>query len=603
MPIFKRRDFLKAVATAPLASQANAFFGLDKNKKKQKNFPKNVKPWHISNTGIFPREGIEPPLNLDFPVRTHLPFAHGVASGDPLPDSVILWTRLTLPYSQAGNYQVEGQWRISRNRKMSDIVADGYFTTDASRDWTVHVDAKGLDSWTTYYYQFAYEGAESCVGRTRTAPSPGQPNESIRLAVCACSSYFSGYMNSYGRIADRKDIDLVVHCGDYIYDFPDTDEPIRIPNGDTNPDTNVDYRRPKNLYEARRRFALYRSDPDLFRAHQQHPFMILWDNHDIATEADLTYEQSYQAFWEWTPSRRVSNDDLYRRHQRFTYGQLADILFMDRHYPKRYSDTERLIEDQKFLGTSQNQWLRDEMMASKDRHADWRIVINQVFLAQLHLINPPSGIDWALKGAFPDYVDGVILNDAQWDGVPQERENFFRFLRHNHINNNIVLTGDMHMNWASDLNEDPNSIINYGPITGRGSVGVEFAPSSVSRGGADETIRGAIGDFLGSNIIAKIGSDIVSHVLKLSNANAKYVEWSQHGYGIVDIDCNRAVFEFWWTPILKSTKEQTLGSQWTCRRNTNHLEPILFPKATERDANTDKNLAYEVDKKLLYELN
>lgn len=602
MTTINRRRLLQGLTLSGIASTAGAMDRLPswwpKPKPKTPVFPDDVAPWTDIPQGSFPREGVSPPEDFGFPVRTNLPFAHGVASGDPLPDRVIIWTRVTL--SDATNTLIHGEWRIASDPAMEQIVTRGEFATSQASDYTVKIDVTGLAPYTTYYYQFYYDGAESCVGRTRTAPSESQQMNHLRFAVCACSSYFSGYMNGYGRIADRRDLDFVIHCGDYIYDFPDRDEYLRVPGDLPDEELNPDFRSPRSLYELRRRYALYRSDPDLFRAHQQHPWFIIWDNHDIGGNDALSDAESYQAFWEWTPSRQPDPTDLYRRHQRTSYGQLADIYFTDRHYKRWYPHEAQ--PDRDYLGASQNNFLRQELLYSKQRDADWRILINQAFIGQFYLINPPANADWVFECLFPGYRDGIVLSPNQWDGYPQERTDLINFLSDNHINNNLFVTGDMHMNWASDVAADPGSPENYNPHTGKGSMAVEFAPSSISRGGADENIRGVIGDNPLAGLLGYIGSNIASTALFNSNPNAHFMEWTSHGYGIVDMQPDRVMLEHWWTLITTQTKRERLGAQLVCWRDGNHLERIDLPIATQRQSPADGDLAYDPAETLLVRL-
>lgn len=258
-------------------------------------------------------------------------FAHGVASGDPLADRVILWTRITLlQYSPQG---VQVRWLVSTTPDMQNVVRQGTQRVVAEHDHTLKVDAQGLQAATTYYYQFKTGPHSSIVGRTRTAPT--KMVSAIRLAVVSCSSYWSSTWRGYGAIAQREDLDLVIHCGDYIYDFVDEDEQVRARRNieDT---AYVDYRDWLNIDECRRRYALFRSDPYLMAAHQQHPWFITWDNHDIdprfgnelpttlpeGRASTCTLLDTTRAFWEWTPSRPVKAD-----------GSGEFIFYPDTEYP------------------------------------------------------------------------------------------------------------------------------------------------------------------------------------------------------------------------------------------------------------------------------
>ncbi|RYZ58185.1 MAG: alkaline phosphatase, partial [Proteobacteria bacterium] len=199
-------------------------------------------------------------------------FAFGVASGDPLQDRVILWTHV----GSIGEQRVLVEWQVALDIHFIDLVSLGETTTDEICDFTVKVDAILPEAGTTYYYRFRAHGYWSPVGRTRTAP---KSSDHLRIAVASCSSIWSGYFNSYEILSQRADLDLIVHCGDYIYDFPDKDELRNLSMRTKN------QKIPQNLEDQRQRYRYYRTDPHLRAAHQQHPWSIVWDNHDICTGA------------------------------------------------------------------------------------------------------------------------------------------------------------------------------------------------------------------------------------------------------------------------------------------------------------------------------
>lgn len=205
----------------------------------------------------------------------------------PLADRVILWTRITESTPSASEIPVH--WELAATPDFVAVLKSGTQRTNAARDWTVKVDVSGL--------------------------APATMVDEVRVAVVACSSYWSSHWSGYGHLADRNDLDLVLHCGDYIHDFVDEDEEVRA-RKDRKDIDDVDYRDWLDLAEVRRRYALYRSDPNLLRAHQQHPWMIVWDNHDIdegfGNELDSTIDlatstctlaDTTRAFHEWTPTR------------------------------------------------------------------------------------------------------------------------------------------------------------------------------------------------------------------------------------------------------------------------------------------------------------
>jgi alkaline phosphatase D len=263
-------------------------------------------------------------------------FQHGVASGDPLPDRVMLWTRVTPPVTRSAIGPIQVRWRLASDERLASVVASG--TTDAApaRDFTVKIDAGGLRPGQTYFYAFDAGGEQSMVGRTRTLPSDAGR---VRLASVSCANYASGYFNVYRCLANRDDIDAVVHLGDYIYEFAngvygDAAEIGRVPLTDGEAAT---------LNQYRARYAAYRSDPDLQAAHAKHPFIPVWDDHESANNAwaggseshttasgpwAVRQMEAYRAYLEWLPIRE-SPDAGIRLYRGFRIGTLADLVMLD----------------------------------------------------------------------------------------------------------------------------------------------------------------------------------------------------------------------------------------------------------------------------------
>jgi alkaline phosphatase D len=241
MTQFTRRDFVAALAAAGLASPALAY-------------------------GVTGRPAGREPA-----------FLHGVASGDPLQDRVILWTRVT-PARLHGAVAVH--WRIAADRSLRSPIAAGTAVTDPQRDYTVKVDATGLEPSRSYYYGFRCEGVDSPLGRTRTLPAGAAA--ALRFASVSCSNYPYGYFNAYRRIAERHDLDFVLHLGDYIYEYPlgSYANPALAGIRDVSPAHEI-----VTLADYRLRHALYRTDPDLQELHRQHPMICVWDDHESANDA------------------------------------------------------------------------------------------------------------------------------------------------------------------------------------------------------------------------------------------------------------------------------------------------------------------------------
>ncbi len=298
-------------------------------------------------------------------------FRHGVASGDPLADRVILWTRVT-PKSPTGSQTVS--WQIARDAKFARIVSRGELQTGAARDFTVKVDAMGLDPGTAYYYRFESMDARSAIGRTRTLPPAGVSR--IRLGVVSCSNLPQGYFNAYSCLAKRADIDAVLHLGDYFYEYQnaqygDGTKLGRIPA----PNKEI-----IALQDYRERHAQYKADPDSQEIHRQHPFIVTWDDHEIANDTWAGGAQNHnpekgegdwwvrrsaaaQAYYEWMPIREDAQTLTPRVYRTFRFGDLATLFMLDTRLVGRDEQVSR--EDVKgleaprrsILGAAQEHWL------------------------------------------------------------------------------------------------------------------------------------------------------------------------------------------------------------------------------------------------------
>ncbi len=263
------------------------------------------------------------------------PFYHGVASGDPLQDAVIIWTRVT-----TNNSFVQVNWKIATDPEMTQTVQQGLVTTNQDIDYTVKVDVTGLDAFTTYYYQFESLGVKSLVGKTRTTPAKEDMVNNLRFAVVSCSNYQNGYFNTYTQIAARKDIDAVIHLGDYIYEYESggygySDE---IGRGHL-PENEI-----ITLDDYRVRYSYYRLDPMLRNAHQNHPFINIWDDHEFANDAnkfgaenhspdtegswEVRKNNAHKAYFEWMPVR-ANTIEQYRLYRTISYGKLMDLIMLD----------------------------------------------------------------------------------------------------------------------------------------------------------------------------------------------------------------------------------------------------------------------------------
>ncbi|MCX6128357.1 MAG: alkaline phosphatase D family protein [Proteobacteria bacterium] len=428
-------------------------------------------------------------------------FRYGLASGDPEFDRVILWTHVT----SSDPVSTPVKWQVSLDSDFSEVLLEGVDLAHIDHDFTVKVDVLLPFPATTYYYRFWAEDCCSMTGRTRTAPNFEQ---NIRLAIVSCSSIWSGYFNAYEAIAQRDDIDLVIHCGDYIYDVPDPQERRNMSLAE------ADGRSPRNLEEVRRRYRYYRSDAKLRSAHQQHPWVIIWDNHDIENEAGK--EASLKAFHEWTPIRSPVPGDHNFIYRKLSYGPMLEIIMIDTRHIGRDSISAE-TGSKSILGDRQFSWLKEQLDQSRPAH--WRVLANQVLFA-------------------PFKIFGKSLTEMVWDGYEGDRNRLLKYLANSGLNNNVIVTGDAHLSFANNLSYE-----------GR-SVAVEFLPSSLTRGNLDEQVAASI------KTLAAAGFE---SAVKLFNPHIRYFESTRQGYGIADFRREGATLEFWYVPHYELSLDQSMA--------------------------------------------
>jgi alkaline phosphatase D len=462
------------------------------------------------------------------------PFAHGVASGDPQADGVILWTRLT--DVSAGDVAVAVE--VATTPDFAAPVFSGMVMATAAADHTVRAEVGGLAPATTYYYRFTAEGSgsagaavlerRSVVGRTRTAPSGAA--ERLRFAVVSCTSVYSGYFNGHRQIAARLDLDALLHVGDYVYETPDPDELVRL--SDPLPAD------PVNLEQWRLLHAFHLADPDLRAARAAHPWVMLWDNHDVAGGAAANqWDGSVQAFREWNPVRAPADAErpevIYRTVR---FGDLLDVIVIDTLLFRDPADAPDNA-DKSILGDEQLAWLQAELAGSA---ADWRIVANQ---------KPVAPILGLLQ----------VLGGSTWNGYPDARDALFGYLRTAQIPDVMFLSGDAHITAVTDLVEAPADPAAYDPATGEGAVAVEFQPASMSRGNVDEFFPTQ------PQLPANLEADITR-----TDPHYRFLDTTRHGYGILDITAERIEATVHYLPILERSDEEIVGATLDVLRGANH---------------------------------
>jgi alkaline phosphatase D len=412
------------------------------------------------------------------------PFTLGVASGDPWPDGVVLWTRLAPdPLAVGGGLPPERygvRYEVALDEGFSRIVRRGAVTAVPEEAHSARVELTGLQPAYEYFYRFKFGAEVSPTGRTRTAPARDARIETLRLAFVSCQNYPDGFFTPYGD-AVASDLDAVVHLGDYIYEGP---------GGTTTPRSHAPRREIRSLDEYRIRHGQYKTDLDLQAAHASLPWLVTWDDHELENnyadeEADpnvppeefrVRRAAAYQAYWEHMPLSRTRKPrgpdfDLYRR---FHWGDIATFNVLDtRQYrsdqPRSCSAAQRdagggfcpdaLDPARTMLGADQKQWLFDELATTRAR---WNILANQTAFAPFDRNTDPNRRDFGAGD--------------NWDGYVAERQALLDWIVERGTRNPVVITGDSHQNWVRNV--PPNSSDFDAP-----PVATEFMGTSVSTGG------------------------------------------------------------------------------------------------------------------------
>lgn len=446
-------------------------------------------------------------------------FQHGLASGDPLTDRVILWTRVT-PHIANTDREITVRWEVATDKDMQRVVASGQAVTNAERDFTVKVDVLGLMPGHVYFYRFATAASKSPIGRTKTLPAAdiGQ----VKFAVFSCANYPSGYFNVYADAAKQSDLDVALHLGDYIYEYESTGY------GSEHAVSLGRVSKPAHLLlvlaDYRRRYAQYRTDGDLQDLHAKLPFITVWDDHEFSDDmwcdgsGDHNAGQqgpfsrrkaaAIQAYHEWMPTRLPDEDNPEKIYRTFDFGKIVSLHMLDTRAIGRdqqirmssYFDKDGQFNATKFkedvasprrqlLGQQQMTWLEKSVSGSKAR---WQILGQQVLMARMEYPMPVAMGDISCAAyvslkvqaqqdptritpeqefllaaqTLPCYLDS-------WDGYQGDREKVFDIMRRND-KNMVVLAGDTHNAWASDLHDCMHR-----------QIGVEFATASVSSPGLE----------------------------------------------------------------------------------------------------------------------
>jgi alkaline phosphatase D len=456
---------------------------------------------------------------------------------------VIIWTRITA--DSLGETNVK--WQVAQDLEFKKIVKKGKVITNADQDYTIKVDVTGLKENSYYYYRFQLGGFDSPVGRTKTTPAKAA--ESVKLGVVSCSNYEAGYFNAYATLAD-KDLDAVLHLGDYIYEY----QPDHY--GDkTLPRKHQPAKEIITLDEYRQRYSQYRQDADLQRVHQLHPFITIWDDHEITNNAHVTGAENHndgegdfearkaaarKAYYEWMPIRE--SEKLYRK---ISFGRIADVLMLDERLEGRSQQADSIQakeyynEQRTMLGEEQLNWLVDKMKNSKAR---WKIIGNQVIFADVN-IAPISG-------------ENRPKNMDAWDGYPIEKANLIDAITKNQIKDIVFVTGDTHCSWAFEV---PTNVSQYDPRTSSNTIAVEFGTPGITSANLDE--------YRPMNEVLD-----TEQKMRQANRHLKYVDLHSQGYFILTMTQFDCTADYYYIDRINSpSKNERKAKSYTVRRGKSQV--------------------------------
>ncbi len=476
-------------------------------------------------------------------------FSHGVASGEPGPAQVLLWTRYLAGQDTALT------WEIAEDAEFTRIAAQGDCTASPANDCCVKAWAKGLKPRQWYHYRFiSPAGEKSVTGRTKTLPVGKVPR--FKIAVFSCSNYGFGWFNAYGHAAEAGDFDLALHLGDYFYEYKRGDYPSAKQGL---AERLLPVNEAVTLAGYRERFATYRADPDLQRLHQLYPTVTIWDDHELAndtwrggaenhdaSEGDwaLRKTASEKAYREWLP---VSDAD----YASYEVGNLATLFRLETRHIARdkpfeldaifnaaapgtadaalaaFRDGAWRDPARGLLGAGQEAWLAKGLKTSTKAHKPWQVLVQQVIMGQLAMpANLADGMavdspDWLKKRIVVGMAaskNGLPMNMDAWDGYPAARDRLMKASL-NAGANLLVLTGDSHNAWAFDLDRKGTR------------VGVEMAGHSVTSPGAEGSVRWRKPDALAADIVAR-------------NSQLKWCDTARRGYMAVELTPTAATSEW-----------------------------------------------------------
>jgi len=552
-------------------------------------------------------------------------FGYGVASGDPTAGAVVIWTRATPPPQRPGDpvatpgsglgAELVVSWEVALDERFTQIVRNGALRTSAATDHVVKIDVDRLRPYTRYFYRFRSRGETGLVGRTQTAPDEAGKVHALRMALVSCSNYTGGYFSAYRVIGRRTDLDFVLHVGDYIYEYGNGADRYGpkslVGKRDSQPATET-----IDLQGYRLRHALHKADPDQQAAHRQHPWITIFDDHEVANntwdsgaenhtpgaEGDFATRrrQAYQAYLEWMPFRvpeqQVVPHQGLRFFKRFTFGALGDLSIVEtRQNRSKQIDVPpfstsgggfipagdpatnaALADPNRHLPEPQQlQWLKDGVAA---KTGPWHLIGNQVVFAPVRFPGAALGIPTV----------PTLLNSDQWDGYQADQSALVAHLgaQPRSAGDAVVLTGDIHSSWAIDIPADRGTY-----AASNNSVGVEFVCPSVTSDGFYEAVAKALaGQPTEAQVAATRG---ITASVQGASPWVRYLDGVGHGFTLVDVTPERVQADFYLTPTPTSAQpdprvvptgvEPTLAISWQTLAGSRRVLPAATPIGPRSD--------------------
>ncbi|MGV6802307.1 MAG: alkaline phosphatase D family protein [bacterium] len=454
-------------------------------------------------------------------------FAHGIASGDPLQDGFIIWTRIVAAEENAQTAAVK--WEVSEHPDFAapNIVASGEIQPQAASDWTIKADVRKLKPATTYFYRFITAQGTSPIGKTKTLPDG--PIDQARFAIVSCASWPHGFFNGYDHIARNPDFDAVIHLGDYIYEYGI--DGYGGAYGKKIGRNHEPSHEAVTLADYRMRHAQYKTDTDLQAMHAAHPVILLWDDHEVANNSWEGGAQNHQldegqwedrrraamqAYYEWMPVREATSiQDRHHLYKAYRWGDLLTIATIETRLTARAEQIEpdeilppnasvdeannlknNLLgaKDRYLLGDAQLDFVTQTLKQSKQRGEPWRLIANQVLMSKVSTPDLTPYVseevmqsiekDWpGIRNWVTNSVHRLPLYSDTWSGYPWARERLYNHLADNGVDDILVLTGDAHEFWANDLYDNSGS-----------KMGVELGTSSITSQTVEEYLGDATAD-------------------------------------------------------------------------------------------------------------